>query len=200
MCSPRLRRRHELGHHRRGGSGASAYCNAISSYATRCNITNPCTTNAVQQCATTASSYSAAALAALADCITGIACTDAGVSAADGCSQTKLAGATPTATQAKLAADYCAACASATQTAAQCEAAFYATAGVSEGGTIVGEGPGAGLLPFSDAVATSVDSQCIPKLADAGILGCVGTFDVCAAQVVAASAPPATVSCTFDGG
>src|SRR5580658_11336902 len=65
-----------------GGSGASAYCNAISSYATRCNLTDPCTTNAVQQCSTIASSYSAAALAAIADCITGVACTDAGVSAA----------------------------------------------------------------------------------------------------------------------
>lgn len=179
------------------GGSASDYCAALSSYATKCNITDPCTTASIQQCSTTASQYSAAALEAVASCVNGATCGDAGTGAVSACIQQKEAAITPTATQTKLAQDYCAACPGPNRTPADCVAAFYgADAGL-------GGGIGRGLLGLSDAIATSVDTQCIPRLGADGGPFCALTFDGCYVGVLISSAkpPPAcTGGAGFDAG
>ncbi len=169
------------------------YCSALSSYVSRCNLTNACITATVGQCSSLASVASSAALAANAECLNETPCGDAGQTLdLQGCYQAKLAAPTPTAAQTKLAQDYCAVCAAPGQSAAACASSFYPTD--TDAGVAVGGVPGAGtLLQYSDAVATNIDAQCVP--ADAGALGCLG-FGVCALKTLAAAAPPEPAACT----
>lgn len=160
---------------------ASDYCSELSSYVSRCNVTDPCTVASVPQCPALVASYSAEALATVTACLSGTTCGDAGTSPGSSCFQAKLATFTPTATQAKVAQDYCTACPSSTQTAAECATYFYS-----------GEGVGASLLPFDDAIAAAVEAQCI--LADAG-LACANV-SVCIVGVIVDATPAEPAACT----
>src|ERR1700721_1020740 len=61
-----------------GQAPVSAYCTAASSYGSRCNLTAPCSTARVQECATLAQNESAGELAAVTDCLQSATCGDAG--------------------------------------------------------------------------------------------------------------------------
>jgi hypothetical protein len=177
------------------GGGTSQYCSALSSYATKCNITDPCTQASIQNCESYAGTYSSAWLAAVTSCAAETTCVDGGGAAATSCVRGLQASLTPTAAQEKLAQDYCALCATtAKQTAAQCTQGFYQQPG--DGGL---GGPGAFYLDYSDTVATSIDTQCVPPLADAGLLGCDFPLIFCADGIVSKSYPP-LAACSFDAG
>jgi hypothetical protein len=179
------------------GSGTSQYCSALASYASRCNITDPCTQASVQNCATYAGTYSSAWLGAVAQCAAEATCVDGGGTAATSCIQGLQASLAPSAAQEKLAEDYCALCAtSAHQSTAQCTAGFYQQPGDGSLG-----GPGAFYLEYSDTIASSIDTQCVPKLADAGLFGCDLPMILCADPIITKSYPSiAACSTTVDAG
>jgi hypothetical protein len=180
------------------GGSASDYCSAVAGYVSKCHITDPCTTAAVEDCSTIASVYSAAQLAAAVSCVSDAVCGDAGVTSVGSCIQQKQMVATPTATQSKLAQDYCAICPRANQTEAACVSGFYAPSAPSEAG-IPAVGPGNGFFGLSDSVASDIDTQCIAKItADAGAFGCAFTFDSCALQLALAAIGKAGLVCTPD--
>ena len=173
-------------------TSGSDYCSEVRSYASRCNLTDACTVASLPQCSASAAAYSSAELAAATACFSAIACGDAGAAAGSSCLQKKVAAATPTTVQTKLAQDYCAACPSFTQTTAQCLSSFY-------GGT----GPATELIAFNDTIATDVDAQCIPASADGGPPTC-DDFGQCVIKVLVADLPPEPAACTggvtYDGG
>ena len=177
-----------------GGGTSSDYCSAISSYATRCNVTNACLTATENDCSALASAYSGATLATVSACLNAIPCGDAGANAAAACFQIATSKGAPTAAQTKLAQDYCAVCAG-SQTTAECASTFFTTT-AGDSGVTVATGPGNGLLGFSDTVATTVDTKCVPALGDGGLLACAATFRICEAQVSLAALPTAPAACT----
>ena len=136
---------------------SSPYCSALSSYASRCNVTDPCTLATISNCSQVASVLSDAYQSAAIQCASELTCADGGGVLALTCLTSLLSTLTPSVAQRQLAADYCAVCASAvSQTVAGCEATFYADpAGGSLGN------PGFLLLQYNDAIAASVDAHCI---------------------------------------
>jgi hypothetical protein len=180
---------------------SSDFCSQASDYVTRCHVTDACTLAFVQECSTIAGNDSAATLAAQADCIHAATCSDAGAAGSGlaGCLLQKPASPpAPTAAQTKLAQDYCAVCPRAGQTAAECVAGFYGN--VNDAGATGVGGPGNAIFGLSDSVASSVDTQCIPKLGgDAGTFGCALTFDACLFPIVVAAVKPPAACTTIPG-
>ncbi len=176
-----------------GGPGTPDYCAAISTYANKCNITDPCSTATVKDCASTAANASAGALAATTACVEAATCGDGGAASLTQCLSSKISALTPTATQTTLAQDYCAACPG-TETAATCASRFYGPNGVATASAI---------LAVSDAIATSIDAKCVPGVsADAGNgVPCASAFTICVgATLLAAEPPPAACEGAGDGG
>jgi hypothetical protein len=173
-----------------GTGGSSAYCSALQGYASKCNITDPCTTASLQNCAAASAVLSSAYLSTITSCVSEATCVDGGGATATACFTSGVASLMPTAAQQKLAADYCAACAASQfQTTTQCQANFYKAA---DGGIA---GVGSFFLEYSDTIVTAIDTQCTPALADAGLLGCGFTLIECAeAQITKTYTPP--VACT----
>jgi hypothetical protein len=175
-----------------GGTTASQYCSALSSYASKCNIDDPCTAATLQNCNAFAGVYSSAWLAAVTSCASQLSCADGGGAAANACLAAVESHPSPSASQEKLAEDYCAVCASSEmQTTAQCAQSFYAPTGDGSIG-----GLGNFFLDYNDTIVTSIDTQCVPGLGDAGVFGCDFTLLACADGVIGKSytAPAACVS------
>jgi hypothetical protein len=178
------------------------YCAAVTSYAVACHLTDPCSTATIADCPALAAGYTPAARGALTTCLDGITCGNAGSEAGAYCAEYWLAFVTPSDAQAKLAADYCRACPSppAPTTGVTCASAFYATiddAGAEDGGAVIIPGVGFPLLPRSDTVATTADTNCVPKVADAGAAACLA-FVACALQTLSALTPPLPSACPLD--
>jgi len=177
------------------------YCATLTNYVVACGLTDPCSLASVQECETAASGYTPAARGALTTCLNGITCGGMGAEAGAYCAEYWLAFVSPTDAQARLAEDYCKVCPPASpQTTANCVSGFYATiddAGAEDGGAVVIPGVGFPLLPRSDTVATSADTQCVPKGPDAGARACAG-FGPCALQTIEALIPAPVSACAID--
>ncbi len=173
-------------------NGAGSFCSALSSYATRCQLTSACDQVTVSTCPALATTFSNAYLDAVTECLPSVLCGDAGESSANACFNTSLGSAAPTAADQKLAEDYCAACASILGEPS-CVTEF--TSASLDAAAGVAAQVGTSVVIFSDALLEKVDTSCIAGLADGGGLpGCTEIFQECAFNIQEA-AEPATPAC-----
>jgi hypothetical protein len=184
-------------------SSAASYCSALSAYVTQCKVTDPCTVASAQTCTDYVSAFSPAALTAFTACTSTLTCADAGSTATATCIGSQEANIAPSTAQLQLATDYCAACATVypEEDAGSCAQIFYAqltTANTDEAGSSASAADiGSAFLELNDTLVTSVDTTCAKPLgADAGPLGCIAGFEVCAGAVIdkAVKTPPACQS------
>jgi hypothetical protein len=181
------------------GAAASDYCSLLASYVSKCNVTDACTVATSQACTQEVTAYSTGYLDAVTSCAANFDCTDGGSSTISTCINTKVEALTPTSTQQKLATDFCNQCASSlTETASACATSFFAanTSGTGTGAA----GLGTEILEFNDTITSSIDSSCATATVDAGVLGCVTAFEICASAVlVKAVTEPAACQSSTNG-
>jgi hypothetical protein len=183
-----------------GTATVGEYCAQLAEYVSACPEVDPCSAATSADCKAIAAGYTAAGLGALRLCAAGIACGEAGATAAQACDEYWFAEIPETDAQAVLASDYCKACTpAATTTAATtaartaCAGAFYAT--VEDGGLVI---PGAGfvVLPRADSVAAAANATCVPR--DGGEDAGCAAFAACALGVVQGATPAYPPSCAAD--
>jgi len=173
--------------HNDGGSGGDSgiplddagdpFCSAQADFQTRCSATTACDRSRLAACSQASAALSDAARAAVAECGVQADCTKSFFTiAGNACTVGKLQNATPTAAQAKVATDYCAAC---DPTNSGCAAAFFAGSAA----------PGGAVLLASDDVASQIDSRCIVAGSDAGAAACKSDFVDCAGREFLAATP-----------
>jgi hypothetical protein len=184
-----------------GTATVSEYCGIADNYVVACEEAGPCATAEVSLCPARAATFSPQGLGVLALCSNGFMCGPGGTAGLDTCSQYWLGTVTASAAQTKLAQGYCAACLSAGETPAACASAFYISG--EDAGEQVTLGPGYALLPMSDELVTSVDSQCVPKASDASDAGDAGSagctnFLACELALLDAATPAMPASCAVD--
>jgi hypothetical protein len=177
-----------------GGATPAGFCADYQAYATKCNVHDACTTAILADCTSFASVFSSGYLSAFSTCASEETCVDGGGTTASTCFASAQAALQPTAAQAKLATDYCASCAPAPQTPAQCAASFYSTG---DGGL----GIGSTLLDLNDTLTASIDTKCAETIGtDAGLLGCSEGFYLClASQLTSVVTLPAACTVTTGG-
>jgi hypothetical protein len=160
-----------------------AICAAETTYYDRCMLDAPCDQTNLKNCAAFGSSLSAAAVDAYVACGPEFPCSATADPTQSPCVAAKLAMATPTAAQLKLATDYCMACGQSIKPT--CDAASFYSVGA--GGAANGVGFYA--LLFDDAVIHVLDTTCIPTSKDASAALCEDYYLICEAGVLKAQVP-----------
>jgi hypothetical protein len=148
-----------------GGSATADFCQAVTAYYAHCQYTATCDQTNLRNCGAEGYALSDVARRAFIDCEANISCAHGADFVRESCVSGKLAATRPTAAQAKLASDYCAACAP--DAGASCATLFFR-----EGLTSAGDGPGFIALLYNDTLVGSMNKQCIP------VPGSTGTCDL----------------------
>jgi len=154
-----------------------AYCTAAAAYASRCSLTDACSTARVAACTADEAIASAAGISAYETCEPTEPCptgADAGAEKAYADCLTSHYG-TPSTTAHTLATDYCAKCTS----GPNCATNFYDA-----------NSPTLRLLALNDTILDDIDKKCLGH--DAGVsvgLMCATDFEKCSRDVVAAHDP-----------
>jgi hypothetical protein len=166
-------------------TGADPYCKSVNAYCTRCvTQLTACEIQNVANCEQLSQILSPTARTAASDCVDKAAC--GGDDAGSRCVLQKLSKVAPSASQTKLAQDYCNACPGA-DAPDQCAADFYfkADSGV--------PGKGELLIELDDQLIDAIDKRCIAAIAsdagDGGAAGCATKFATCAGLEIAKVAP-----------
>jgi hypothetical protein len=152
-------------------SATATYCQSLSEYYSRCHFTGDCYRTNLMNCERFA--LSDAVRSAFLECKSNIQCTQASDALRQSCVSSRLAILALTPAQIQLASDYCSAC---TLPGTVCNPMTF----FKEGITSTGDGPGFAALLYSDAIATSIDKQCLST----GAVGCA-SFGICEALIQA---------------
>ena len=163
-------------------TGTDAFCSAAAAYASRCALTDACTTAKVAACTSAEAIASAGGIAAYEACTPIEPCPGAtpsgdggGAKAYDDCLVSHYG--SPSATAETLATDYCSRCLPAV---GACSTGFYDS-----------KSPSIRFLALNDATLEEIDKKCLSK--DGGVEmgpGCANDFTKCARDVVDAHDPP----------
>jgi hypothetical protein len=156
------------------GSAEQQACGSLATFLGSCASSSVCTSAAAADCSQITATLSDALINGMITCAQTQQTCDAGSALTSPCVLTNIGSAS--ATQLKLASDYCAACAPGNTS---CPNAFYAVGGVG-----VVEAP---VFAAADGILAYVDQTCTPHLdIDAGAAACTDAFVACARPVLTA--------------
>jgi hypothetical protein len=158
-------------------AGNDPVCEAMTAQYGRCGLNGSCDAEDLKSCASNAPLYSVAFRDALIGCST-TSCSATMFSSGDVCLRTRMMGSTPSATQQRLASDFCAKCGG---DAGSCASDFFR---VSADGK--SDGAGASALQFVDDIATRFDQRCTPNLSPGAQPTCAAAFATCTTQTLGA--------------